>query len=67
MKKKLGTVFVLNFCVLTLFFCAAIGLGGCGKEKHTHSFTERKTELQYLASSASCTDAEKYCNPTTFA
>ena len=52
----------LTLCILSLIFllCAAFGLVGCGKEKHTHSFTEQKVEQQYLASAATCTEATKY-------
>ena len=52
----------LTLSILSLIFllCAAFGLVGCGKEKHTHSFTEQKVEQQYLASEATCTEGEKY-------
>ena len=52
----------LTLSILSLIFllCAAFGLVGCDKEKHTHSFTEQKAEQQYLASAATCTEAAKY-------
>lgn len=52
----------LTLSILSLMFllCATFGLVGCGKEKHTHSFTEQKVEQQYLASEATCTETAKY-------
>ena len=54
--KKIFGVLLSILCIC----CIAIGLTGCSNNGHVHSFDKQVISEEYLASSATCTEAATY-------
>ena len=53
MKRKLIIALCLNILAAIILFCACT-------PQHSHSFTQKVTSIEYLASAATCTQRAKY-------